>query len=98
MVVYFLKSSRESGEPLISPAPGFFLQLVLPESVEPVWCKLGVPDRVLDVLVSQVMLDRPGVVAVVGELETTGVAEHVGMHRKPKSRQLTGASDDLTHG
>ncbi len=33
----------------ISPAPGFFLQLVLPEPVEPVRGKLGVPDRVLSV-------------------------------------------------
>ncbi len=33
----------------ISPAPGFFLQLVLPEPVEPVRRELGVPDRVLSV-------------------------------------------------
>ncbi len=53
--MYFLKSSRDSGEPHL-PRSRFFLPLVLPESVKPVRCKLGVPHRVLDVLMSQVVL------------------------------------------
>ena len=34
----------------------------------------------LDVLVSQVMLDCTGVVTVVGELEPASMAQHVGVH------------------
>ncbi len=52
----------------------------------------------LNVLVSQVMLDRSSVMAVIRQLEPASMAQHMWMHRKPKSRELTGASDDLTHG
>ena len=58
---------------------------VVPEPVEPVRRELGVPDRVLDVFVSQVMLDRSSVVAIIGELEPTSMAQHVGMYRKLKT-------------
>mgnify|MGYP003382024122 CR=1 FL=1 len=51
--------------------------LVPPEPLEPVRRKLRVPHRVVDVLVSKVMLQRPGVVAIVGQLEPAGVPEHV---------------------
>ncbi len=81
-----LESGRDSGEPPTFPVPGFFLQLVLPESVEPVRRKLGVPHRMLNVFVSQVMLDRPGVVAVIGELEPARMAQHVRVYRKPDTR------------
>ncbi len=92
----YATSSRDSGEPHL-PRSRLFLQLVLPKSVEPVRCKLGVPHRVLDVLMSQVMLDRSSIMAVVGEFKPAGMAQHVRVHRKPKSRELTGPSDDLTH-
>jgi hypothetical protein len=36
--------------------------------------------RVLDVLVAEVGLQRPGIDAVVGELEAAGVAQHVRVH------------------
>ena len=39
----------------------------------------GVPDRVLNVLVPEVMPQAPGVVAIVRELEPTGMAQHVWM-------------------
>jgi hypothetical protein len=39
---------------------------------------------VLNVLVPQVMLDRPGIVAIIGQLEAGGMAEHVGMDREPE--------------
>jgi hypothetical protein len=37
---------------------------------------------VLNVLVPEVVLERSRVVAIVGELEPTGVAKHVGMDRE----------------
>ena len=61
---------RESSAPSSSVPPKIF---------EPVGRHFGVPDRVLNVLVPEVMLQGPRVVAVVGQLEPTGVAKHVGM-------------------
>src|SRR5262249_45037207 len=40
------------------------------------------PDRVLDVLVPEVVLQRPRVVAIVGEFEPTGVAKDVWVDRE----------------
>src|SRR5262249_28786437 len=45
-----------------------------PKVLEPVGRHFGVSDRVLDVLVPEVVLQRPRVVAIVGELETAGVS------------------------
>jgi len=36
---------------------------------------------VLDVLLPEIVLQRPRVVAIVGELKPTGVAKHVGVDR-----------------
>src|SRR5262249_45310718 len=64
---------RESSAPSLS---------VLPKVFEPVGRHFGVSDRVLDVLVAQVMLQGPRVVAVVGQLEATGMAKHVRVDRE----------------
>src|SRR5262249_19806885 len=50
---------------------------VPPKIFEPVGRHFGVPDRVLNVLVPKVVLQGPGVVAIICELEPTGVAKHV---------------------
>ena len=50
---------------------------VPPKILESVGRHFGVPDGVLDVLVPEVMLQGPRVVAVVGQLEPTGMAKHV---------------------
>jgi len=44
-----------------------------PKLFEAVWCHLGVPDRVLNVPVAEVVLQGPRVVTIVGELEPTGM-------------------------
>src|SRR6516164_5660854 len=51
--------------------------LIPPKVLEAVGRHFGVPDRVLDVLVPEVMLQGPRVVAIVRELEPTGMAKHV---------------------
>jgi hypothetical protein len=38
--------------------------------------KLGVADRALDVLVPEVVLQGPRVVAIVGQLKLAGMAKH----------------------
>src|SRR5262249_34891116 len=53
-----------------------------PKVLEPVRRHVGVPDRVLDVLVPEVVLQGPRVVAIIGQLEPTGVAKHVRVDRE----------------
>jgi hypothetical protein len=48
-----------------------------PEVLEPRWRQLAVANSVLDVLVAEVGLQRPGVDTVVGQLEPTGMTQHV---------------------
>src|SRR5262249_22245002 len=55
-------------------------QSILPEVPEAGGRKLGVAHRVLDILVPEVVLQCPRVVAVIGKFEPAGVAKHVRMH------------------
>ena len=56
--------------------------LIPPKVLEPVGRHFGVSDRVLDVLVPKVVLQGPGVMAIVRELEPTGMAKHVRVDRE----------------
>jgi hypothetical protein len=47
---------------------------LFPKVPEPIRGQLGISDRMLNVLVSEVVLQSPGVVAVVGELVAAGMA------------------------
>src|SRR5262245_55210500 len=58
----------------MDPAPP---SSVPPKILESVGRHFGVPDCVLNVLVAEVMLQGARVVAIVGELEPTGMAKHV---------------------
>jgi hypothetical protein len=51
--------------------------LIPPKVLEAVGRQFGVPDRVLDVLVPEVVLQGPRVVAIIGQLEPAGMAKHV---------------------
>jgi hypothetical protein len=53
-----------------------------PEVSEPIGRHLGVANRVLDILVSEVVLQSARVVAIVGELEATRMSKHVWMDGK----------------
>src|SRR6516164_8888842 len=63
----------------MDPAPP---SSVPPKVLESVGRHFGVPDRVLDVLVSKVVLQGARVVAIVRELEPTGMAKHVRVDRE----------------
>jgi hypothetical protein len=54
----------------------------------------GVPDRVLNVLVLEVVLQGPRVVAIVRELEPTGMAKHVWVDREWHPGGLANALDE----
>src|SRR6266699_1189526 len=53
-----------------------------PKVFESVGRHFGVPDRVLNVLVPEVVLQGPRVVAIVGELEPARMAKHVWVDRE----------------
>src|SRR5215468_2771693 len=63
----------------MDPAPPWS---VPPKVLETVGRHFGVSDGVLNVLVPEVVLQGPRVVAIVGELEPTGVAKHVWVDRE----------------
>ena len=52
---------------------------VLPERLEAIRRQFCIPDRMLNVPMTKVLLKRPRVVAVIGELEPAGMPEHVGV-------------------
>src|SRR5262245_59542630 len=52
------------------------------KSPEPVGRHVVLPDRVLDVLVPEVVLQGARVMAIVGELEPAGMAQHVRVDRE----------------
>src|SRR6516162_5882786 len=64
-----------------------------PEVFEPRRRQLSVADRVLDVLVAQIGLKGAGIVALVGQGESAGVAQHVRMGREVEAGRCAGAFD-----
>jgi hypothetical protein len=64
------------------------LTSILPEVPEPVGRKLCVANGVLDVFVPKIMLEGARVVAVIGEFEAAGMAQHVRVHAKRHFRNL----------
>jgi hypothetical protein len=70
-------------------------QSVVPESLKPVRSKLRVSHSVLDVPMTEIVLDRAGVVSLIGELETAGVAQHVRVNGEAKPGLVASPSDDL---
>src|SRR6516164_6206442 len=65
-----------------------------PKVLEPVGRHFGVSDRVLDVLVPEVVLQGPGVMAIVREFEPTGMAKHVRVNRERHVNGLPEALDE----
>ena len=53
--------------------------LVLPKAFEPIGRESSIPHRILDIAVPQVGLERTGIVAVICQFVTAGVAEHMRM-------------------
>jgi len=52
-------------------------RLVSPKTLEPSRCQFGVARRMLDRLVTQIALDRAGIVALIGQLIAAGVTQLV---------------------
>ena len=75
----------------MDPAPP---SSVPPKVLESVGRHFGVPDRVLDVLVPEVVLQGPRVVTIIGQLEPTGMAKHVWVDREWHLGGLADALDE----
>src|SRR5215467_11035363 len=70
------------------------LRSASPKVLEPVRRHFGVSDGVLNVLVPEVMLQCARVVAIVGELKTAGMAQHVWVDREWHVGSLADALDE----
>ena len=70
------------------------LRSIPPKVLEAVGRHFGVPDGVLDVLVPEVVLQGARVVAIVGELEPTSMAQHVRVDREWHLGSLADALDE----
>jgi hypothetical protein len=80
--------------PLGFIVPGHPGAVSTPKIFEPRWRQLGVPHRVLDVLVAQVGLQRACIMTIVGKLEARGVPEHVRVGLDLQVRPAGGSRDN----
>jgi hypothetical protein len=55
---------------------------VVPETVESVRCQLSIANGVLDVSMTQIMLNRTGIHALVRQVKPARMTQHMGMDRK----------------
>ena len=62
-----------------------------PQLIEP--CRLGggVPHCVLNVPMSEIILDEPGIGSLVGQREAARKPEHLGMNKKGQGGDLVGS-------
>ena len=68
-------------------------RLVLPKAFKPVRCQGGVAHCRRDRAVPEVVLDCPGVLAIVCELVAAGVPQHVAVDREWEARGLASPRD-----
>src|SRR3974390_2304986 len=68
-------------------------RLVFPEAFEAIRRESRVTDGRVDRLVPKVVLDCPGVLAIVCELVAAGMPQHVAVNEKGKARGLASPRD-----
>src|SRR5262249_45015165 len=81
-------AARRSDGVLIPDWVSLARSSILPEAVEPARGQLGVPDRVLNVPVPEIMLQSPRVLPVIRQLEAAGMPQHMRVNREPKLAHL----------
>ncbi len=74
------------------------LRVNLPGILEPIPCHPGVARGVLHVAVTELMSKHSRALAVVGELLTPSMPQHVQVHREPYPGILTRPGNELSHG
>src|SRR5215475_3690085 len=68
-------------------------KLVLPEPLKPIRRQSRVTDGRVDRLVPKVVLDRPCVLAIVCELVSTGMPQHVAVNEEGEARGFASPRD-----
>src|SRR5262245_25266611 len=69
--------------------------LILPPALEPGRRQFGISDRVLNVLVPEIGLQRPRIPASVRQLVAAGVAEHMRVRLDLEPGRLASPADEL---
>src|SRR5262245_7471591 len=69
--------------------------LILPPALEPGRCQFGISDCVLDVLVPEIGLQRPGIPPRVRLVETASVSQHVRVSLDLEPSDLTSLRNQL---
>src|SRR5215510_8702600 len=69
--------------------------LILPPALEPGRCQFGISDRVLDVLVPEIGLQRPRIPASVRLVETASVPQHVRVCFDLEPGRLASSANEL---
>ena len=77
----------------MSRRAGIVGDLILPEAFEAIRRQSRVTDGRVDRLVPKVVLDRPGVLAVVCELVAAGMPQHVTVNEEGEARGLANPRD-----
>ena len=70
---------------------------ITPEVFESIRCQFGIAGGVLDVAVSQVLLDRPGILPIVGQFVSGGVAQHMWVNLERDAGLAPSPVDDLAY-
>jgi hypothetical protein len=68
--------------PLVSASRGSHKPLVLPKSLKSIRRKRSVSGRRLQIAMTEIMRQRPSIFALVGELISSGMSQHVWMNRE----------------
>src|SRR5262245_13388583 len=69
--------------------------LILPPALEPGRCQFGISDCVLDILVPEIGLQRPGIPPRVRLVETASVSQHVRVRLDLEPRSLASSANEL---
>src|SRR5437899_12629890 len=88
---------RDALCPLVGRPETYTSESIAPKRSESIWRELRVTDRVHDVAVSEIRLDRARVHAVVREVETGRVPQHVRMDRELNTGLASGSRDQFAH-
>ena len=72
-----LVTTSPKHDPNLSQRPG---ELIFPKPVKRFPRQLRVPNSVLNLLVTEIVLSGVGITTVIGEFESAGMPKHVRMH------------------
>ena len=71
---------------------------IIPEIKKPMGCKLCIAYRVLNISVTEILLNGAGINALIGEVKPAGMSQHMGMNRKRQPRFFSGPQNHVADG